>query len=72
MKTKTIIIEDNIEQNLEEIAQKTGQSIDELIKEAINLYLTYQKKPLPRSMGMGASGMKNLASKSEELLWTEK
>ncbi|AMA10666.1 ribbon-helix-helix domain-containing protein [Picosynechococcus sp. PCC 73109] len=71
MQTKTVSLQDTLNQNLEQLAQQTGRSIDELIQEALELYLAQQAKPMPRSMGIGASGMKNLARRTEELLWTE-
>jgi hypothetical protein len=71
MKTKTFYLQETLDQNLEQLAQTTGRSIDELIQEALELYLAQQTKPMPRSMGIGSSGMKNLAKRSEELLWIE-
>jgi metal-responsive CopG/Arc/MetJ family transcriptional regulator len=71
MKAQTISIKDNLNQTLEHLAQQTGKSIDKLIEEALELYVNQQAKPIPRSLGIGASGMKDLSKRTEELLWKE-
>jgi predicted transcriptional regulator len=71
MKHTTVQLPDQIEHSLSQLAQRMGRSEAELIQEAIEQYLTRQTRPLPRSVGMGASGMGNLSTRDEELLWQE-
>jgi predicted transcriptional regulator len=70
MKSTTVYLPDETEANLQKLAEETGRSLEELIQEAIKNYLAArQTSALPKSVGMGASGMSNLAERSEEFLW---
>ncbi|AFY78957.1 MAG: CopG family transcriptional regulator [Hydrococcus sp. C42_A2020_068] len=71
MKPTTVYLPEETEANLQQLAKKTGRSPEELIQKAIENYLAKQTFSLPKSVGMGASGMSNLAERSEELLWKE-
>jgi Arc/MetJ-type ribon-helix-helix transcriptional regulator len=71
MKPTTINLPEETEAKLNQLAVKTGRSYDEIIKEAIENYLAKQTLSLPKSVGMGASGLSDLAERSEELLWKE-
>lgn len=71
MKPTTIYLPEEIESNLQEIANQNGKSISEIIQEVINDYLTKRTQKLPKSVGMGASGRSDLSFKTEQLLWTE-
>jgi len=71
MKPTTIYLSEKTEASLQQLANKTGKSIPELIEEVINDYLTETSQKLPKSIGMGASGRSDLSSKTEQLLWTE-
>ena len=71
MKPKTIYLPEEAEANLQELANKTGKSVSEIIQEVILSYLTQSPQKLPKSVGMGASGRADLSLKSEQLLWTE-
>jgi len=71
MKPTTIYLSQEIEAHLQQLALQTGQKPDELIQEAILNYLALQTRKLPKSVGMGASKMSDLASRSEDLLWKE-
>jgi len=57
--------------SLNQIAQLTGRSQAELIREAIEQYLLRQGRSLPRSVGMGTSNMGDLSERDEELLWQQ-
>ena len=59
----------NLNDSLNQIAQVTGRSQAELIREAIEQYLQRQGRSLPRSVGMGASNIGDLSERDEELLW---
>lgn len=72
MKSTTIYLPEETESNLQELANQTGQSISELVLEAITAYFSQRNQKRPKSVGMGASGRKDLSSKTEELLWIEK
>jgi len=71
MKPTTIYLPEETEASLQELANRTGKSIPELIEEVINDYLTETSQKLPKSIGIGASGRSDLSSKTEQLLWTE-
>jgi metal-responsive CopG/Arc/MetJ family transcriptional regulator len=71
MKPTTVYLPEETAANLQKLAKKTGRSLEELIQEAVENYLTKQTSSLPKSVGMGASGMSNLAERSEELLWKD-
>ncbi|MDJ0661177.1 MAG: CopG family transcriptional regulator [Crocosphaera sp.] len=71
MKPTTIYLPEETEASLQELANKTGKSLPELIEEVINNYLSQKPVKLPKSVGMGASGRTDLSSKTEQLLWTE-
>ncbi len=59
----------HLSDSLNQIAQVTGRSQVELIREAIEQYLLRQTRSLPRSVGMGASNRGDLSERDEELLW---
>ena len=71
MKHTTVELPDQIEHSLSQLAQTMGRSEAELIQEAIEQYLARQARLLPRSIGMGASGIGDLSTRDEELLWQE-
>ncbi|PSF36790.1 CopG family transcriptional regulator [Aphanothece hegewaldii CCALA 016] len=72
MKPTTVYLAETTQETLQQIAHQTGRTEAELIQEAIEDYLARQKtKVLPKSVGIGASGMSNLSERSEELLWSD-
>ena len=71
MKETTVYLPEEANRALEQLAHQTGRSQTELIREAIEHYLSRQRPPLPRSVGMGASGRSDLAERDEELLWQD-
>jgi len=71
MKQTTVYLPEEIDNSLNTLAQMTGRTQAELIQEAIQQYLLRTNQPLPQCVGMGASGMRNLSERDEELLWQE-
>lgn len=71
MKPTIVNLPEETEAKLNQLAVKTGRSYGEIIKEAIENYLAKETLSLPKSVGMGASGISDLAERSEELLWKE-
>lgn len=71
MKQTIIYLPEETETNLQELANETGKSVSDLIQEVISNYLIQKPQKLPKSLGMGASGRKDLSSKAEQLLWIE-
>lgn len=55
---------------LTQLAKRRGRAKAELMREALASYLERQHTPclLPRSVGMGRSGVPDLAERDEELL----
>ncbi|MGH2441708.1 MAG: ribbon-helix-helix domain-containing protein [Chloroflexota bacterium] len=53
MKRTTIFIDDNLDQLLDDLSQRTGQPRSHLVREALTQYLVEQTAPWPRSLGMG-------------------
>ncbi|WP_124972157.1 CopG family transcriptional regulator [Aphanothece sacrum] len=68
MKQTIIYLPEETEANLQELVNKKGQSISELVQELINNYLSQFPQKIPKSVGMGASGRNDLSSKVDELL----
>jgi hypothetical protein len=71
MKPTTIYLPEETEAHLQDLANQTGKSISDIIQDLVADYFTQTPKKLPKSIGMGASGISDLSSKTEQLLWTE-
>jgi hypothetical protein len=71
MKRTTVYLPEETDLLLKRLARKAGRSQAELIREAIANYIGNENKPLPPSVGMGASGRNDLSERDEELLWEE-
>jgi len=73
MKRTTIFADENMLDSLKEIARMEGISIAEVIKQALNRFIAdrQKNKRLPSILGIGHSGRKDIAERSEELLWKE-
>jgi len=71
MKPTSIYLPEETEAILQEMVNKTGKSIPEIIQELVTDHFTPIPKKLPKSIGMGASGRSDLSSQTEPLLWTE-
>jgi hypothetical protein len=50
---------------------QTGKPEAELIGEAIEAYLESQNRPLPKSIGIGASDRGDLSDRVDDLLWQD-
>ncbi len=59
-----------VEANLQKLAAQTGKSIPEIIQELVTNYLTEKLQKSPKSLGIGLSGILDLSSKTEQLLYT--
>jgi|LakMenEpi03Aug12_release.lakeMendotaPanAssembly.Ray.scaffolds.fasta_scaffold89805_4 hypothetical protein len=71
MKLTTIYLSEETENQLQMMAANTGKSISELVQKLVMSQVSLATKPLPKSVGMGASGRSDLSVKAEELLWIE-
>ena len=71
MKRTTVFANEEMLNNLKDIAQKEGISIAEIIRQALDKYIAERQGPkrAPSILGVGKSGRKDIASRSEELLW---
>ena len=69
MKRTTVYLEERTVLELTRLAKEQGRSKAELIREALEGYVarTEHPRPLPRWVGMGGSGMPDLAERTEEL-----
>ncbi len=71
MKRTTVYLEEQTDLALSQIAKWRGQAKAELIREALAALIEREQespRPLPRSVGMGHSGMSNWAERDEEIL----
>lgn len=70
MKRTTVYLEEATDLELVQLARRQGCAKAELIREALTAYVERQRvpRPLPRSVGMGHSGVPDLAERDEELL----
>jgi hypothetical protein len=55
-------------QRLKVLARRQGRKPAELVREAVALYTRRRGTPLPRSLGRGHSGKRNLSERAEQLL----
>lgn len=69
MKRTTVYLEEETDLNLSQIARQQGRAKAELIREALNVYVAQRaSRTLPRSVGIGHSGVPDLAEHDEEIL----
>jgi len=70
MKRTTVYLDELTDLELAGLARQQERSKAELIREALSSYVERQgmPRPLPRSVGMGRSGVPDLAERDEELL----
>ena len=71
MKRTTVYLDELTDLELAHLAKQQGRSKAELIREALAAYTQQQKRaqePVPSWVGMGRSGVPNLAERDEELL----
>jgi predicted transcriptional regulator len=62
---------DSVKTSLQQLVSQTGKPESELIGEAIEAYLESQNRPLPRSIGIGASDRGDLSDRVDDLLWQD-
>ena len=72
MKPTIIYLPEETELALQEIATQKGKTPSEIVQEMVNQYLFKKKKPRPKCIGMGDSGMTNLSEQVDELLWQDR
>jgi hypothetical protein len=61
-----------IRDSLQQLVLQTGRPEAELIQEAVEAYLLKkQNRPLPKSIGTGASQRGDLSAHVDDLLWQE-
>lgn len=68
-----ITLSEKLEQSLKELADTQGKTLNQLLEEALNLYLASQvrTKPFAKSIGMGSSEITDLSERVDELLWQD-
>jgi predicted transcriptional regulator len=72
MKRTTIFADDELLNEIKELARDEHRSSAELIREAIVCYIARKREPLNRKLsflGIGESGQNNVAETHEDLLW---
>ena len=72
MKRTTIFLREAIEGDLRAIARRQGLPVAEVVREALDEYVSRAKKrsgASPGFVGIGASGRRDVAGRHEELLW---
>jgi hypothetical protein len=55
-------------QRLKALARRQGRKPAALVREAVAVYTRQHGTPLPRSLGAGRSGKRNLSERAEQLL----
>ena len=70
MKRTTVYLDEATDLKLTQLARRQSRPKAELIREALEAYVERQTEPrrLPRSVGMGRSGVPDLAERDEEIL----
>ncbi|ADI14519.1 CopG family transcriptional regulator [Truepera radiovictrix] len=70
MKRTTVYVDEKTDLELAHLARQQGRPKAELVREALSRYVERQRtpRPLPRSVGMGRSGLPDLAERTDELL----
>lgn len=71
MKRTTVYLEELTDLELARLAKQQGRSKAELIRDALETYTRQQKRaeePVPSWVGMGRSGVPDLAQRDEALL----
>lgn len=71
MQPTTVLLSEATQRNLQALAEQQGKTIDEIMQEAIQLYLVSVQKRQPKSIGIGKSNLTDLSERVDELLWQE-
>jgi metal-responsive CopG/Arc/MetJ family transcriptional regulator len=70
MKRTTIFADEDLINEIKEISKEENRSVAEIMREAMEGYIRRKRKRNRLSfIGIGSSGMKDIADKHEELLW---
>jgi metal-responsive CopG/Arc/MetJ family transcriptional regulator len=71
MKRTTIFADESMLVELEAIAKKDRVSVSAAIRSALEEYISRRRptRPLPSFLGIARSGRKDVAERSEALLW---
>jgi len=72
MHRTTVYLDEQVCADLARIAEDTGRSQAELIREALAEYTHRARVKAPRSIGAGASGRGDLSARFDELLFRPK
>jgi predicted transcriptional regulator len=62
MKRTTIFLPEDLERMLQETARRTHRTQAEIVREALAQYLAADRRPWPRSIGMGKSADRSVTS----------
>jgi predicted transcriptional regulator len=62
---------DRVKTSLQQLVSQTRKPEAVLIGEAIEAYLENQNRPLPKSIGIGASDRGDLADRVDDFLWQD-
>ena len=71
MQPTTILLPDETQQALQILAQQEGKTLDEIVQQAIQFYVSSTQKKKPQSIGMGKSNRTDLSERVDELLWQD-
>ena len=73
MKRTTIFIPEVLEADLQQYARRTKKPVAWVVREAVSAYLSAHARPsaLPASIGMGASGQRDLSERIEQLAFAD-
>ena len=72
MKRTTVFADEELLNGLKRIADEEGIPVAEAIRQALDRFVTQRRKPKKISfLGIGRSGRKDVAKRSEELLWNK-
>lgn len=72
MKPTVIYLPEETELALQEFAKQQGKTPAAIVQEMVNQHFFKKRKPRPKCIGMGDSGMTNLSERVDELLWQDK
>jgi hypothetical protein len=73
MKRTTVFLEESLEQEAKQLAQRQGVSFATVVREALAAYVTKPQHTgaLPSVAGAFASGQTDTAERADELLWPD-
>ena len=74
MKRTTVFLDPALERQLKQLAQRTGKSFAQCVREAVAAYVAAppgKRFTLPSWVGMGDSGRTDISSHVDDFLWTD-